>query len=85
MERNTLAQLVSQRSQSQEDNQTRSFNTFLTVYSINLAHRYPDVADLNKIDSNSVRKISTFSAVCSTIALETWDELYSDQQRRRAA
>lgn len=64
---------------TQQDVRT-SFNSYLTIYSINLAHRFPDVNDLNVIDYHSVRSISEFSLVCSRIALETWLEV--SQSRR---
>lgn len=88
MER-TLANIVSQKqTQGQGENlnfSTHSFNTCLTVYSINLAHRFPDVTDLSSIDYQSVRKIWDFSVACTSIALETWEELSSDQRKRRVA
>jgi hypothetical protein len=84
----TLANVVSQRqTQGQGDNNTstHSFTTFLQVYSINLAQRFSDIADLGTIDYQSVRRIAEFSVACTSIALETWDELSADQRKRRVA
>ncbi len=86
MER-TLGNVVNQsQKQSQGQDQgfsTQSFNTYLTVFSINLSLRFQDVTDLNAIDYQSVRRIAEFSAACSSIALEVWDELSTDVQKRQ--
>jgi hypothetical protein len=59
-----------------------SFNCFLTIYAINLVYRYPDVTDLELVDETNVKNIAKLSAACSTIALETWEELFSGVSRR---
>lgn len=85
MER-SLSSVFNRRTQSQgQDTQfsTQSFNTYLTVYSINLAHRFPDVTELDSIDYEGVRNVAKFSAACSSIAVDTWDELSNDMQRRQ--
>ncbi len=78
MENKTLAHVVAQngpQTQGQESPQFQSFNTFLTVYAIVLAQKFPDVSDLNTIDYMSVKKIADFSAACSSIGLEAWEEI----------
>ena len=64
-----------------------SFNTYLTVFSINLSHRFPDISDINQIDYEVVRSIGEFSLACTTVALEVWDRTNEQKQRvtRRAA
>lgn len=81
----TLANVISsQQTQGQAEGLQgvpQSFNTFLTVYSINLAHRFPDVTDLNGIDQNMVRRIAEFSIACATVALEAWEEVATVQDQ----
>lgn len=77
----SLANVLSQK--TQEGAVTQSYNTFLTIYSVNLSHRFPDLTDLTSIDYNSVRKIAEFSIACSSIAVEVWDELFTDLQKRQ--
>lgn len=83
----TLSQVLSQNAQSSQYEpgtgvqNTQSFNTFLTVYAINLSHRYPDISDPSLIDYSQVRKVADFSVACSIIALETWEELEVTQRR----
>ena len=66
---------------------TQSFSSFLTVYSINLAFRYPDVTNLTTIDQEEIRRVADFCLPCSTIALTTWEEGLSVnvQKQRRVA
>lgn len=85
MENQTLESVVRSRGRQGRDQteSQNSFNTFLNIYSINLAHRFPDVTDLNRIDSNVVRNIANFSVASSRIALEVWDETSEVQRSSR--
>ncbi len=91
MENRTLSQVLSQNS-SQSQGQyepgtgvqnTQSFNIFLTVYAINLAHRFLEVTDISKIDYSQIKQVADFSMACSIIALQTWEELGVVQPSRR--
>lgn len=86
METRTLSQVINNPNQMNQAQGTRSLSTYLTVFSINLAHRFPDV-DLDLISYDVVQQIAEFSFVCSTIALETWDQRSQrdTQQKRRVA
>lgn len=64
------------------DTQLRSFTTFLTVYSVNLVHRFPDVMDLNSISQEDIRAIAQFCAVASNVAIDTWNELSQPTRRQ---
>lgn len=61
---------------------TKSFNAYLTVFSINTVHRFPDVNDINLIDYDAVRKVAEFSAVASQVALQIWDDLSQEPPTR---
>lgn len=81
-QRQTLGSVISQPGKQTEGQQDApSFNTYLTVLSINLAHRF-DVTDINSIDLDQVRRVAEFSVVCSNIAVETWNTLNSVQSQR---
>lgn len=62
--------------------QTRSYNTFLTLYSINLVHRFPDITDLTTIDSSVVRRIAEFCAASAVVGWEVWEDLGSRQSKQ---
>lgn len=82
----TLASVFTQntqQNQSQEGSQNQSVGVYLTIFSLNLTHRFPDITDLNSIDYTTVRRIAEFSAACSSVATEVWDELGSTQNRQR--
>lgn len=64
------------------DTQLRSFTAFLTVYSVNLVHRFPDVSDLNSINQEDIRSIAQFCAVATNVAIDTWNELSQPQRRQ---
>lgn len=63
--------------------QTTSFNTYVTIFALNLVHRYPDVTNLDSINIDEVQRVADFSAACTPIVLEVWDRL--SVERRRAA
>lgn len=75
----TLGQVIDNRRTEQGQRQgfdtDMSFNTFLTIYSINLVHRFPDVSDVHNIDFNTVDSIARLSYACARVALTTWNEL----------
>lgn len=75
----TLANFInpsSQQGQGQEVENTSSYyNTYLTVFTIQVEHKFPDTTDLNSIDSQSIRQIAEFSLACSKVALQTWNEV----------
>lgn len=52
-----------------------NFNTYLTVLSINLVHRFPDVGEMDQIPYDEIQKIAGFCIACSTVALETWNKV----------
>lgn len=78
MENKTLAHVVSQNGQQTQghDNPqtTQSFNTFLTLYGVILAQKFPDVTDLNSIEYVGVKKIADFSIACAYVGMEAWEE-----------
>lgn len=65
------------------ETQLRSFNTFLSVYADILSKRFPDVTDLSAIHYDDIRGVAQFAAICSNVALETWQELLQPVQQRR--
>lgn len=71
-------------SKNYDYDQVRCFNTYLTIFSINLVHRFPDVTDLTGVDEKVVRNIAELSLVSTSIALETWG-VTEDRQRQRSA
>lgn len=83
----TLGSVINPSSQQGQgqDNDTQSYNTYLTVFAINCAHRFPDVSDIDNIDYDTVKSVAEFSAACSNIAVQTWAELQpATQQNRRS-
>jgi hypothetical protein len=65
-----------------------NLNTFLTIFTINIVHRFPNVRELDHIPVDEIRNIAEFSTACTNIALETWTrvrETTSSQDVRRAA
>lgn len=61
--------------------QLQNFQTFITLFGINLVHRYPGVVDLNTIDVPTIQNIARLSAVCSTVATEVWNDIASRSRR----
>lgn len=78
----TLAN-VQDRLRPQSNDTSRSFNTYLAVYAINLAYRFPDVTNLETINYEVVEGIARFSSVCSNIAIQVWDEAVTRRERDR--
>jgi len=74
----TLASIIRTPSQNQGHLEDLSkdvvFNNYLTVYAVNLVHRFPDVSDLNRIDMTTIRSIAEFCYAASTIAVNVWEE-----------
>lgn len=62
---------------------TKSFNTYLTLFAINLAHRFPDVSDIDSIDYKVVRQVAEFSVAASRVALEIWEDINLPVSGRR--
>jgi hypothetical protein len=92
MER-TLANVLGQRVERERPTRitkeelkcTVGFNSYLTVFSIQLVHRFPVVTDLTGIPYDEVQKIADFSAASSLIALETWGRVTEEQYKQQAA
>jgi hypothetical protein len=77
----TLGSIIGQNTQqsegqSQQQNfqDQQSLTSYLTVFSVNLTHRIPDVRDWQNIDYENVQSISEFCLPCTNIALRTWQE-----------
>lgn len=76
---------------SGENDSNLTFQTYITIFALNLVHRFPDVRDLNRIDVNVVRSIAIFSAACSRVSNTVWDNVNTTETqqqqgtRRRAA
>lgn len=85
----TLANVISQITQqgpNQSQSRSQSFDTYLKVFSSMLSHRFPDAQiDLSNVDYSDVRNIAEFSAACSTVALETWEELRNTNERQQGS
>jgi hypothetical protein len=85
----TLGQVIYSPTQFQETQQGgdlglgMNVSNYLTVLSINLIHRFPDVTDLNCIEYEQIRRISEFSYACTRVALETWNEITLRSQGRQ--
>lgn len=84
----TLANFINpsqQQGQSQdvEGNTTSFFNTFLTVFSIQISQKFPDTTDLGSIDYQSIRQTAEFSLACSKVALQTWNEVNAPSTGKR--
>lgn len=60
-----------------------SLTTFLYLYGVNLVLRFPDVSDMERLDTQQVRSIAHFCVVTSRIALEVWDEVSTPIQDQR--
>lgn len=63
-----------------------NYYAFLTIFTQNLYLTFPN-PDLNMIDYDHVRRLGDFSAVCSTIAYEAWNDYLARTQnvKRKAA
>ncbi len=83
----TLGQVISEGSQQGQgqlsDQDLLTFSTYLNVFSIQLAHRFPDVSDINTIDYNMVSSLAKFSYACSKVAVTTWNEVTPLTVQRR--
>ncbi len=60
------------------DNQ--SWQTYLTVFTYSVLHRFPTVVDVNTLDPEVIRRIGELSLVCSNIALDVWSQNVSTSQ-----
>ena len=78
----TLQGVLTQSTQQQQGQGLDSYNTYLTIFSINLTHRFPSVTDLNNIETQNVRDVARFSVACSMIARDTWEEVNSPKQQK---
>jgi hypothetical protein len=82
--RTNLGNVMRQREQqsvSQEGgNLDVCFNTFLTLFGINLTHRFPDISDLDLIDLNIIRNVAEFSIGCTGVALEVWNQTLENRK-----
>ena len=70
--------------QTQFDLDLHSYNSYLTVLSINSVYRFPDVTDISNIPYDSVRNLARACLGFSKIALEIWNEVgYQNLRRTR--
>jgi len=86
----TLDHVVNQQSFSQQGEgqdtelNTLGYNAYLTVFSINCVHRFPDLTDISNIQYDTVKSLARASFGFSKIALETWNELVPQTQGKKS-
>ena len=82
MEQRTLGNVLGSQSTTRET-ENLDFNTYLTLFSINIVHRFP-VNSIENIDVNSIENTARLCTVCTDIAVRTWN-MYSQRgiQRRQ--
>lgn len=76
-----LSDYLGQGSQDFDLTAPPSFNAFITLFAVNLVHRYPGPIDLNSIDVPGIQSIAKLSAVCSSVATEVWNDTFQKRTR----
>lgn len=61
--------------------QTPSFNAFITLFALNLVHRFPGAVDLNSIDVPAIQNVARLSIACSAVATEVWTETFQKRTK----
>lgn len=84
MENRTLGSLISRRegSSNMQEAQDNNFTAFLTLFSINLVHRFP-TDQIDNIDVSTVENVARLSALCTPIVLDTWSQYSQSIQQGR--
>lgn len=55
-------------------NTTTRLETFVSILSINLVHRFPDLSTLDEVDVNTIKRLCTFLIHVTDVVDETWRE-----------
>lgn len=84
MQQRTLGSLVNRTSGQTVENVDSNFLTFLTLFSINITHRF-QTEEIDTIDQTTIENVARLSALCTPIVVETWNEVSGRRQQRREA
>lgn len=90
MERNrTIGDLLNPISQRREggviessDVRTMDFTTFVTLFGVNLVHRFP-IDQIETIDSDTVENLAGLAYFCTPILVEQWNRFQTERQQGR--